>query len=304
MLQTLFVKSQRKKFILPSLISQQVSPRTLMVLMSSFTRIFGLLLEINFFQPFGFFLINLLCRSLGAKRLSLLFPKKDKPKLVLDFSPISLCNVCFKIISKILTNCLKLVLPHVIVREQAGFVSSRCSFDNIIALQEIVHTLENGTNSPPRMIIKLDIEKAYDTLNWSVILAILSKMNFPSLWLSWISTCLHSCSFSLLINGNPSPWFSSSRGVHQGDPISSYPFILVSQILTNMLNFGLTYGMIPGFYSNLNHNFNHLMYVDDLIIVTQASRNTAHNINLCLSIYSNLTSQHSNLAKSEIYFPS
>ncbi|XP_039115766.1 uncharacterized protein LOC120251270 [Dioscorea cayenensis subsp. rotundata] len=200
-------------------------------------------------------------------------------------------------------NRLRLVLPLLIGREQAGFVSDRCSFDNIIAVQEIVHSLETDTNNPPRMLIKLDIEKAYDTVNWSAILAVLTRMNFPPLWISWISTCLRSSSFSVLVHGNPSPWFSSSRGVRQGDPISSYLFILVSQILSNLLNLGLSNSKIPGFNPSLAHNFNHLMFTDDLILITRASRSTARNIILCLNLYSSISGQFPNHSKSQIFFP-
>lgn len=62
------------------------------------------------------------------------------------------------------------------------------------------------------MLIKVDIEKAYDTIYWDVILATLIQMNFPSIWVSYIETCLKATSFSLLINGNPSEWFYPSRG--------------------------------------------------------------------------------------------
>lgn len=74
------------------------------------------------------------------------------------------------------------------------------------------------------MLLKIDIEKAFDTIEWLAILATLRKMNFPQVWISWIQECLSSSSFSLLVNGSPSPWFSSSRGVHQGDPISPLLF--------------------------------------------------------------------------------
>ncbi|XP_039146767.1 uncharacterized protein LOC120284004 [Dioscorea cayenensis subsp. rotundata] len=195
-------------------------------------------------------------------------------------------------------------LFEAIRREQVGFVSGRCTFDNILALQEIVHSLEHSMNDPPRMLTKIDIEKAYDTLSWSAILATLAKMNFPNTWNSWIAACLKSSSFSILINGSPSSWITSTRGIRQGDPISSYLFILVSQNLSSLLIRSMNLGMIPGFDARLSYNFNHLMYADDLVIVTRASRFAARNIKLCLDFYASLTGQKANASKSSIYLPS
>lgn len=69
--------------------------------------------------------------------------------------------------------------------------------------------METDRNSPPRMLIKNDIEKAYNALNWSAIIATLTRMKFLNVWISWIKACLTSSSFSLLINGSPTPWFTS-----------------------------------------------------------------------------------------------
>lgn len=148
------------------------------------------------------------------------------------------------------------------------------------------------------MLVKIDIEKAYDTLSWSAILATMTKMHFPPRWISWIKGCLSSVSLSIIINGQPTAWFLSSRGVRQGDPISPYLFILVSQNLTAMLNYALRNNMIPGFSCGLRQNFNHLMYADDLILVTIASRKVARFVKLCLQIYGQLTGQVANSAKS------
>lgn len=237
-----------------------------------------------------YFFNNVVMPASWGKTFVTLIPKKDNPNLVSDYRPISLCNVIYKIVSKILANRLSSILPNLIGWEQSGFVAGRCPFDNIIALQEIVHSLERDTINLPRMIINIDIEKAYDTIRWSAILATLTRMNFPDHWISWIHTYLNSASFSFFIDGQQTRWIYSSRGVRQGDPISSYLFVLVSQSLTNMLNLALSFGHIPGFNINFNIRFNHLMYADDLVIISRASRATAHNIIGCLEIYGFLTS--------------
>lgn len=152
------------------------------------------------------------------------------------------------------------MLPRIIGREQCGFVSNHSPFDNIIALQEVVHSMDCDTKSPPRMLVKMDIEKVYYSLSWNALnLATLYWMNFPSKWINWVQACFSSASFSFLINKQPTPWIKSSRGLRQGDPLSSYLFIIVAQNMTTLLNFSIRCNMIPGFDHALRNNFNHLM---------------------------------------------
>ncbi|KAJ0970218.1 hypothetical protein J5N97_023095 [Dioscorea zingiberensis] len=109
-----------------------------------------------------------------------LVPKKDNPICANDYRPISLCNINYKVIAKIMANRLRNVLPDLIGREQSAFIAGRSIFDNILLAQELSHSLEHDTSSHPMMLIKLDMEKAYDIIRWDVVTAVLTKMSFPN----------------------------------------------------------------------------------------------------------------------------
>lgn len=122
------------------------------------------------------------------------------------------------------------------------------------------------------MLIKVDIEKAFDTIVWNAILATPRKMKFPPIWITWVQECISSPYFSFIINGHHSAWFPSSRGLMLGDPLSPLLFNLVTQNLTAILNHALSLTLAPGFDHHIRRNFNHLMFADDLLLITNASR--------------------------------
>lgn len=80
-----------------------------------------------------------------------------------------------------------------------------------------MHTLDKGYSFPSTMVFKINIEKAYDTISWKVILATLAKMDFPTTWLTWIQSCIYIPCCAFLINGQPSKFIKTSRGGRQGD---------------------------------------------------------------------------------------
>lgn len=105
----------------------------------------------------------------------ILIPKSENLSYVTDFRLISLCNVYYKVISKILANCLKHVIDKPVGQEQNGFLSGHSAYDNIIVTQEVIQSFEINTSKIPRMIVKIDIEKAFDAIKWKAILATLQK---------------------------------------------------------------------------------------------------------------------------------
>jgi hypothetical protein len=151
------------------------------------------------------------------------------------FRPISLCNISYKIISKILANRLKSTVHKIISPLQSTFVPKRSIQDNIIIAHELLHSFKLKRGKCGFMFLKMDMEKAFDKMEWNLILSIMQHLGFHVTWLQWIKSCISSPSFSILLNGSPFGLFSPSRGLRQRDPLSPFLFILGSELLSRLL---------------------------------------------------------------------
>jgi hypothetical protein len=97
------------------------------------------------------------------------------------------------------------------------------------------------------VLCKLNLEKAYDHVNREFLSYLLGHLGFGSKWRKWISYCISKACLSILINGSPHGFFASSRGLHQGDPHSSHPFVIVMEALSKMLSRAMIRGDLFGF---------------------------------------------------------
>lgn len=121
-----------------------------------------------------------------------------------ELRPISLCNVGYKIISKIRCQRLKSCLPTLISETQSAFVAGRLISDNILIAQEMFHGLRaNKACQNKFMAIKTDMSKAYDRIEWSFIQALLQKMGFDPQWVNLMMECISSVQYRVLFNGQP-----------------------------------------------------------------------------------------------------
>ncbi|GKF68961.1 putative RNA-directed DNA polymerase, eukaryota, reverse transcriptase zinc-binding domain protein, partial [Tanacetum coccineum] len=123
---------------------------------------------------------------------------------------------------------------EVVSDNQSAFVPGRCILDNILLTQELMHNYHRHTG-PPRCAFKVDIQKAYDTVDWRFLGFILKSFGFPYTMISWIMACVTSTSFSISINGDIHGFFTGKKGIRQGDPMSPYLFTLVMEVLTLIL---------------------------------------------------------------------
>ena len=131
-----------------------------------------------------------------------LVPKVKHPSKMSEFRPISLCNVAYKLIAKVLVNRLKAILPCIILENQSTFLFERLIIDNVLIAFEIMHYLNNKRDGKDNfMSIKLDMSKAFNRVEWGFVKAVMEKLGFHEKWISLIMHCITTVSYSMIING-------------------------------------------------------------------------------------------------------
>jgi len=153
----------------------------------------------------------------------------------------------------------------------------------------------------PSILCKLDIEKAYDHVSWSFLLEILEKTRFPSKWRKWISFCISTVRFSILINGEPAGLFSRSRCLRQGDPLSPLLFILVMEALSKLVFNAVEEGFLDGVQISNSRSEGvlilYLLFADDTIIFCKPNKGNLGYLKCILLIFEAMSDLRVNLLK-------
>ncbi|XP_021985761.1 uncharacterized protein LOC110881945 [Helianthus annuus] len=230
-----------------------------------------------------------------------LIPKVPTPDTVSDFRPIACCNVIYKCISKLITTRILEGLNGVVSLNQSAFIPGRCISDNILLTQELLHNYHRDYG-PPRCAFKVDIQKAYDTVDWVFLEAILKGFGFHPTMVEWIMVCVSSTSFSICVNGNVYGYFKGRRGLRQGDPMSPYLFTLVMEILTSILHNASTIDSSFRFHNRcVKQRIINLCFADDLLLFARGEVASVKTIMSSLNRFKDMSGLHPSLAKSTIF---
>lgn len=153
------------------------------------------------------------------------------------------------------------------------------------------------------LVVKLDMSKAYDRLEWVYLEIILHAFGFDDHLVRLVMACISSVSYRLNFNGEDGNPITPTRGLRQGDPLSPYLFILSALGLSSLLKDALDKGHISGLTLSTNcPTISHLLHGDDAMIFTEATDSEAFVLQNVLNIYSRVSGQRINVAKSELLF--
>jgi len=147
-----------------------------------------------------------------------LIPKTSHLEMVSQFRPIGLCNVAYKIKTKCMINRLKQILPKITSSVQSSFIPGLPISDNIIIMQELLESMRKKSGGRGWMVIKLNLEKAYERMRWTFIQATLERMKLPTGMTSAIMRCILMCYLNKLWDGVTKKHSNSPKGYDREAP--------------------------------------------------------------------------------------
>lgn len=229
-----------------------------------------------------------------------LIPKRPGAECIEDFRPISCPNTLYKLITKIISNRLKCVLPDVVLPNQTAFVKDRLLLENVLLASEVLNGYHSKKSSL-RIALKIDISKAFDSVRWDFILIALHAYNIPANIISAIKACITTPAFSLSINGVTAGYFKGRTGLRQGDPLSPVLFVLVMNVLSIMLDNAAKAGIFD-YHPGCSHiQLTHLAFADDLLIFSDGSEKSLAGVFSILSQFEKLSGLAVNIHKTSMF---
>ncbi|CAN1846005.1 LINE-1 retrotransposable element ORF2 protein [Linum perenne] len=233
-----------------------------------------------------------------------LLPKKDDATRMSDLRPISLCNVRYRIVAKVLANRMRRIMADIIPEEQSAFIKGRSIVDNVLIAFETLHAMNiRRTAKIGEVALKVDISKAYDRVEWKYLEAIMEKMGFNRNWIDLVLLSVQSVEYSVLINSSRSEPFVPGRGLRQGCPLSPFLFLICAEGLSALVRKEVEDDHLHGVrVCNRAPPVTHLLFADDSFFFFRAEIEEARRVKRIFQTYGQASGQLINFAKSGIFF--
>lgn len=206
----------------------------------------------------------------------------------------------YKGITKVLNNRLVPVAKEVIGASQTGFVKGRNILEGVVILHEVIHELRS--KGKKGLILKIDLEKAYDRVRWDFLEEVMKGKGFSDKWIKWVMQTVEGGRVCVNVNGQRSPYFRTFRGLRQGDPLSPLLFNVVADTLSVMLDKVVAKDHLRGVLADLiPGGISHIQYADDTVIMVDGSPQSITNLKIIMYCFEWLSGLRINFHKSEVF---
>ena len=221
----------------------------------------------------SFFLVN--------QAYMVLLRKKNEADEIGDFRPISLVHSFAKLFTKVLARRLAPHMCSLVRPNQSAFIRTRVIHENYKAVHLTAKLLHRS--KVPSSLLKIDIAKAFDTVNWVFLLELLQHFGFSRRWVNWISILLSSASTRIILNGSPGRRICHARGLRQGDPLSPLLFVLVMEVLNALLHLADEHELLDKLHPKIGERI--FLYADDVVIFSSTEQHDLMLIRIILEIF-------------------
>ncbi|XP_026458825.1 uncharacterized protein LOC113359400 [Papaver somniferum] len=230
----------------------------------------------------------------------ILLEKVKNAKKPQQFRPICLANFFFKIFTKIIAMRLSIILSKIISPQQGGFIKGKSIQEQIALASEMVNEIDISRRGG-NVAMKIDITQAFDTIRWEFLFEVLRKSGFSASFITWLETLFTSARISVLVNGGPAGYFSTSRGLRQGDPLSPVLFIIAEDVLSRaLIKMVKDNKLVP----TVNRNGicpTHIFFEDDMFLFYNGDKRNIKRLMKTLNEYQEASGQIISSTKSKCF---
>jgi len=198
--------------------------------------------------------------------------------------------------TKVLARRLAPLMGSLVKPNQSAFIRTRLIHENFKAVQLTAKLLHQ--TKLPCALLKIDIAKAFDTVNWRFLLRLLLHIGFSRRWVNWISIMLSSASTKVILNGSPGRCIYHARGLRQGDPLSPLLFVLVMEVLNSLINLAVQKELMTRLHPKIDEMA--YMYADDVVVFSAPNQQDLILLRGILEIFAGASGLRTNMQKCRI----